>query len=262
MCDPITAGVSTFASGALGAVGQHQGQQRAYNDQRASIDAQNALTRRQWDYTLKERDREWTSQLAIWNAKRAEFDQTISENHDAASRAYSSEQQRLNDQYASAAFGQQDQLAQMIQGRGSIAASGQSGRSVAKMDQAMLAAFGRNNATIAQNLSNSRNAMIRANENTRQDVNAANMRAWRSVQFAPQPTTAPVTPQLSPYPTNPGSSGLMIGLAQAGISGLGTYASMKAPSASSGNSNPYVSPGGQQYYGPAFGNGYVPRVRP
>lgn len=262
MCDPITAGVSTFASGALGAVGQHQGQQRAYNDQVASIDAQNALTRRQWDYTLKERDREWTSQLAIWNAKRAEFDQTISENHDAASRAYSSEQQRLNDQYAAAAFGQQDQLAQMIQGRGSVAASGQSGRSVAKMDQAMLAAFGRNNATIAQNLSNSRNAMIRANENTRQDVNAANMRAWRSVQFAPQPTTAPVTPQLSPYPTNPGSSGLMIGLAQAGISGLGSYASMKAPMGLAKDPpNPLVSPTGQQYYGPAFGNGYVPRVR-
>ena len=262
MCDPITAGVSTFASGALGAVGQHQGQQRAYNDQVASIDAQNALTRRQWDYTLKERDREWTSQLAIWNAKRAEFDQTISENHDAASRAYSSEQQRLNDQYAAAAFGQQDQLAQMIQGRGSVAASGQSGRSVAKMDQAMLAAFGRNNATIAQNLSNSRNAMIRANENTRLDVNAANMRAWRSVQFAPQPTTAPVTPQLSPYPTNPGSSGLILGLAQAGLSGVGTYASMKAPKPMTNTPNPYVSPGGQQYYGPAFGNGYVPRVRP
>lgn len=234
MCTPLAAGAATFASGAIGAVGQHSSQQSAYNDQVANVARQNAQIAKEWDYTLKERDRDWTSQLAIWNAKRAEYGQTLEQNASAADRAYASEQLRLNDMYSSAAFGQQAMLEQLMQSRGGNLASGQSGRSVGKMDQAMLAAFGRNNATIAQNLSNSRNAMIRANDNTRQDLNAANMRAWRQVQFAPQPTTAPVKPMYMNNPTNPGSTGLMIGLAQAGLSGFNAFSSMKAPSGYNG----------------------------
>lgn len=229
MCDPISAGVATFASGAVGAFGQHDAQQRAYRDQVASVDRQNEYTRRQWDYTLKERDRDWMNQLAIWNAKRAEYGATLDQNAQAADRAQASEQLKLNDMFNAAWFGQQDMLSSLIQARGGNLASGQSGRSVAKMDQSTLAAFGRNNATIAQNLSNARNSMIRANDYTRQQLNAANMQAWRQVQFAPQPTTAPVTPMLGAYPSNPGSTGLWTGLLGAGLSGFNTYSSMKAP---------------------------------
>ena len=261
MCDPISAGVATFASGAVGAFGQHSASQRAYDDQVAAVDRQNALTRKQWDYTLKERDRDWMNQLSIWNAKRAEYGATLDENARAADRAQASEQLKLNDMFNAAWFGQQDMLGQLVQARGGNLASGQSGRSVAKMDQSTLAAFGRNNATIAQNLSNARNSMIRANDSTREQLNAANMRAWRQVQFAPQPTTNPVTPMLGAYPSNPGSTGLWTGLASSALSGFGTYASMKAPNA--GDIGGKISPQGKEYYGPAFGTSwqYQPGVR-
>ena len=240
MCDPVTAGVATFASGALGAVGQHSQQQAAYQDQLAATERSNRQAAREWEYTLKERDRDWSNQLTIWNAKKAEYAQTLDENYGAAQRAYESEQIRLNEAYASAAFAQQDQLAQMIGARGSNAARGVSGRSVGRADTAILGAFGRSNALIAQNLTSARNQMIRSNYDTSREHDAANMRAWRQVQFAPQPTTAPVAPMLNQAPRNPGSSGLWMGLGQAALSGFGTYASMKAPKAFTGNTpNPY-----------------------
>jgi hypothetical protein len=265
VCDPITAGVSQFATGAVSAFGQHSDQQAAYRSQVDAVNRQNEYTRRQWDYQLEERDRDWTNQLAIWNTKRAEYGQTLGQNASAADRAYASEQLRLNEAFNQAAFAQQGMLGQLVQGRGSIAASGQSGRSVAKMDQSALAAYGRNNALIAQNLSNSRNSMIRANEETRLGLNAANMNAWRSVQFAPQPTQAPPTPMLNGMPNKPSGWGLASGLMGAAVSGFGTYNSLKAPSGFSGdykfNPNPGaagVSPTGANYYGPAFGANYSP----
>jgi len=156
-------------------------------------------------------------------------------------------QLRLNEAFNQAAMAKQGMLGQIIQGRGSIAASGQSGRSVAKMDQAALAAFGRNNAVISQNLVNSRNAMIRANEETRLGLNAANMQAWRGVQFAPQPTTSPVAPMLNGMPNKPSSFGLVSGLIGAGVSGFSAYNSLKAPKGYNGgkynfgdNYRPYI----------------------
>lgn len=235
MCDPITAGVATFASGAVGAFGQHSDQQAAYRSQVDSVNRQNEYTRRQWDYQLKERDREWTNQLAIWNAKRAEYGQTLDQNASAADRAYASEQLRLNEAFNQAAFAKQGMLAQIVQGRGSIAASGRSGRSVGKLDQAALAAFGRNNAVMAQNLSNARNSMIRANENTRLALNSANMQAWRQVQFAPQPTTPPPVPMLNGMPNAPSGWGLASGLMGAAVSGFGAYNNLKAPSGFTGS---------------------------
>jgi len=239
VCDPITAGVSQFATGAVSAFGQHSDQQAAYRSQVDAVNRQNEYTRRQWDYQLEERDRDWTNQLAIWNTKRAEYGQTLGQNASAADRAYASEQLRLNEAFNQAAFAQQGMLGQLVQGRGSIAASGQSGRSVARMDQSVLAAYGRNNALIAQNLSNARNSMIRANEETRLGLNAANMNAWRSVQFAPQPTQAPPTPMLNGMPNKPSGWGLASGLMGAAVSGFGTYNSLKAPSGFSGSDSPF-----------------------
>ena len=251
MCDPVTAGVATFASGAMGAVGQHQSQQSAYQDQLSAVNRSNNQMAREWDYTLKERDRDWSNQLTIWNAKKAEYAQTLDENYTAAHRAFESEQVRLNEAYQSAAFGQQDMLAQLVGARGANAARGVSGRSVGKADQAILASFGRNNAIMAENLTSARNQMIRSNMETSRQMDAANMRAWRQVQFAPQPTTNPVTPMLNQAPRNPGSSGLWMGLGQAALSGFGTYASMKAPAAGSGGGSSwgYGQSGGKQTFG-------------
>ena len=240
MCDPVTAGVATFASGAVGAFGQHDSQQTAYRNQVRATQRANQQTANQWNDYLKQRDFDWSNQLTIWGAKKAEYAQTLDENYTAAQKAFESEQVKLNEQFAAAAFAKQDILTQMVGARGTNAARGVSGKSVGKADQAILAAFGRNNAIMAANLASGRNQMIRNNMETSRQMDAANMRAWRQVQFAPRPTPVASQPMLNEMPQNPGSSGLWMGLGQAALSGFGTYASMKAPSAGDfGNNTQY-----------------------
>jgi len=231
VCAPAVAAVASAASGAVGAVGQHQSQMSAYNAQVAATQRSNDQIAKEWAYKLKERDREWNNQLAIWNARKAEYGDTLRENATAAGRAYASEQLRLNEQFNQAAFAKQDMLTQLVGVRGGNLARGQSGRSIAKAVNAVLAAFGRNNAIMAANLASARNNMIRNVDYTREQLNSANMRAWRQVQFAPQPTTAPVTPMLNAMPSKPSNLGLVSGLIGAAASGFNTYSSLKAPSA-------------------------------
>lgn len=239
MCAPAVAGVASAASGAIGAIGQHQNQMSAYDAQVAATQRSNNQIAKEWDYKLKERDREWNNQLAIWNAKKAEYGDTLRENATAAGRAYASEQLRLNEQFNQAAFAKQDMLTQLVGARGGNLARGQAGKSVAKADNAVLAAFGRNNAIMAANLASARNNMIRNVDYTREQLNSANMKAWRQVQFAPQPTTAPVTPMLNAMPNKPSSLGLVSGLIGAGVSGFSTFNSLKAPSAGNFGDNSF-----------------------
>jgi hypothetical protein len=166
------------------------------------------------------------NRLSVWGHKRVDYFNQKDENYSAAGRAYAAEQTKLNEAYQSAAFQQQGALAELIQGRGSIAASGRTGRSVKKMDQAILAAYGRNNATVAANLASARNAMIRKNEQTRQELRGANNRAWSEVSLAPVLGVAPPKPQLTD-----GRGQLALGLLGAAVSGIGAFKSMKAPDA-------------------------------
>jgi hypothetical protein len=94
------------------------------------------------------------------------------------------------------------------------------------MDQAMLAAYGRNNATVAANLGSARNAMIRQNQQTWHEARSANNRAWSEVALAPVPGFAPPKPQMTD-----GRGQLALGLLGAAVSGIGAFKSMKAPDA-------------------------------
>jgi hypothetical protein len=90
----------------------------------------------------------------------------------------------------------------------------------------MLAAYGRNNATVAANLGSARNAMIRQNQQTWNEARSANNRAWSDVALAPVPGFAPPKPQMTD-----GRGQLALGLLNAAVSGFGAFNSMKAPDA-------------------------------
>jgi hypothetical protein len=152
-----------------------------------------------------------------------------------------------------AAFQKQDMLSQLIQGRGSLAASGRAGKTAAKMDQSMISAFGRNNAIIAENLASARSAMIRRNEQTRYQLMSGNNQAWSNVSIAPSPGIAPPQPVMAPGPSGIGLvSGILGGVA----SGIGAFNNLKAPDAG----NIYKGHGFEKNYSPIGGNfgGYSP----
>lgn len=251
MCLPAIGAVFGAVSSIAGAVGGHQQQQ-------AQADYANQVAARDYKYAVAKRDAEWKQTLSIWGSKRVDYRNQSSENHSAAGRAYAAEQNKLNESYMQAAFQQQAALAQLIQGRGGLAASGRSGKSVAKMDQAMLAAYGSNNSKIAANLTSARNAMMRRNDETRNQLMSANNKAWSEVALKPIPGMAPPQPIMQAGPSGLGlAAGILGGISQ----GIGAFSSLKAPDAGNFGAQNYnfnQGPTDSPYFGPAFGNDYTP----
>ena len=225
MCLPAVAAVASAGSGILGAVGSHQQAQ-------AQADLTNEQSRRQYDYANKQRALDWQGQLSVWGVKRNEFQNQVSENFSAADRAYASEQTQLHEMYQQAAFGQQDQLAQLIGATGSNAAAERSGRSAQRLDTAALGQFGRNNAVIAANLASARNASIQRTYDTTLATNAANRQAHNQVAVAPVAGIAPPQPVMA---AGPSGLGLAAGILGGVASGIGAFNSLKAPNATTGN---------------------------
>lgn len=237
MCLPAVAAVASAGSGILGAIGSHQQAQ-------AQADLTNEQSRRQYDYANKQRALDWQGQLSVWGVKRNEFQNQVSENFSAADRAYASEQTKLHEMYQQAAFGRQEQLAQLIGATGSNAAAERSGRSAQRLDTAALAQFGRNNAVIAANLASARNAMIQRTYDTTLATDAANRRAHSQVAVAPVAGIAPPQPVMV---GGPSGLGLAAGILGGAASGLSALNNLKAPSA--GNWDKQGGWGGQSFNG-------------
>ena len=260
MCDPITAGVATFASGALQAVG-------SYSSAQDQANAANDAALRDYRYRNALRAAKWDTEVANYRTKIGQYKSETSANNAAAGRSYAAEQQRLNEQYYQAAFQQQGALAQLMQGQGQVQARGLSGKTAGRMNTAMLSAFGRNNAILAESLVSAKNAMKTANEDTRYKLQSANNRAWSQISVRPTPDFAPQQPTMV---AGPSGASLALGLGSAALSGLGTYAGMKAPNPLGGSQPPPSSappgtqfnpgPVGVPHYGPAFDVSYKPYV--
>ena len=225
MCAPVLA----FASGALGAVGQFQQGQAA-----------NAAAIADYKHQLELREHDWRNTLSTWAHRRLEYKNETNSNNEAASRGYAAEQSRLNEQFMSAAFQKQDQLVGLLRSQGMLGEL--TGNSAAKMNQAMLAQFGRNNATIAANLSSARDATIERGIDINRQLRSANQKAYSQVALAPVAGIAPPAPQLS----NPGM-GLAIGLAQAGIGAYSAAQGLKAPPAGGGSGGNWGGSGASNF---------------
>lgn len=255
MCAPIAIGIISGLSSVAGAVG-------SYQDAQAQANYSNQVAARDYKYAVAKREGEWNQALSIWNSKKVDYQNDIGANQDAAGRAYSAEQMRFNEMFQQAAFQKQDQLAQLIQSQGSIAAAGRTGKTAARLDQAALAAFGRNNAIMSENLASARNAMMQRNEDTRLQLMGANNRAWSQVAIAPTPGLAPPVPIMA---SGPNGIGLVSGILGGIATGASGFMKAKAPDAGSGGNNTSKSgytfnpkPDNPAYQGPAFGPSYKP----
>jgi len=219
VCAPAIAGIASAASGAMGAVGSFQQGQAA-----------NANAIASYKHQLQMREHDWRMQLSTWAHRRLEYKNEIRSNSQAAARSYASEQTRLNEQFMQAAFQKQDMLAGLLKEQGALGEM--TGKSAARINQSMLAQYGRNNATIAQNLTSARDAMIQRNEDTRLQLQGANNKAYSQIALRPIAGIAPPKPVLS----DP-SIGLAAGLLGSVASGVSAFNALKAPSAGNFGSN-------------------------
>lgn len=218
MCAPVV-GILSAASSAVGAIGGHQSAQ-------AQADYQNESAIRNYKHALMVREAKWYNQLATWNNQRTDYKKTIGENHLAAGRSYAAEQERLNEQYKQAAFTNQNMLGQLLQQSGMAQASGQTGQSAQRQQVMQLAAYGRNNAVIAENLASAKNAMKMRNEQVWYQQKSANNQAWNNVAMAPVQDVAPPVPVMAPGPSG---LGLAAGLLGAAATGVGAFSNLQAP---------------------------------
>lgn len=235
MCLPAAAvGVISGISSAASAVG-------GFVDSQSQASAANAASIRNYKYQIARREGDWARQLSIYRGKVGDYNSETRENNSAAGRSYAAEQVRLNEQFQQAAFQKQDMLGQLVQAQGGIQASGIQGNTAGRMNTAALAAFGRNNAVIAANLSSARNAMMMRNEDVQMQLRGANRKAWNNVALPPVPDMAPLPPTMVPGPSG---LGLVAGLGGALVQGMSAFNGLKAPEAYTGGAGAAASPFG------------------
>ena len=216
MCAPAALGVASMASGALGAVGQHQSAS-------AQASAQNAAATSNYKYQLKVRERSWDREVHRYGRQLHQYDSALQENSMAGQRAYSGAQRKLNSIYQQASFKQQANLVNLLKGSGQAAAAGRTGRSATRLDNQIVGQFGRNQAIAAENLMGAGFAYNRQVEGIQREVDSSNKQAYEKVALAPQAGVAPPPPVMTPGPSG---LGLAAGILDAGVSGVSTYNSL------------------------------------
>ena len=227
-----------MATGALGAVGSYSQQQNAAN-------AANAGRIANYKHQLKVREQNWMRAKGDWENDKINYEESVADNSFAAQEGYARAQRQLNEQFKAAAFSEQGDMIKLLESTGQMAASGRTGRSAQRVDDSIVAAWGRNNATKAASLASSKEGYQQQVDDINRQQNDANESAFDQVAFAPQPDMAPQKPMME---NGPSKLGLVTGIAQAGLGGFSTYQSLKAPKAFTPQNNslkiPRMSPTG------------------
>lgn len=145
-------------------------------------------------------------------------------NADAANRAYSAEQRRLNEVFMQSAFQQQGMLENLMKVQGENNASERYGNSARRANLLeSLGAFGRQQAIMAESLASARSQSTRnMDEISRQRLNSE-YGNWQQIAIPPMMEANMPTPRFSGANT-----ALMIG--NAALGGFNTYMGLRAPS--------------------------------
>lgn len=113
---------------------------------------QDATRLQDYNYRLRIQDYEYNQQMRMYNKSEQLYKQQRGFNEMAAMMAFASENRRLQETFTEAAFDNQDLMVKMLEQEGQVLARGAAGRSAGKALQSSVAAYGRNQAIIAESL--------------------------------------------------------------------------------------------------------------
>lgn len=216
--DPFSAALAG-GQALMGMIGGFNQQSQAAKEAAYNSAFQNAMT---------ESSNKWTQKM--YGQQLGMVQEQFGYNRDAANRAYASEQIRLNELFAQAAFQQQGALQNLVEARGANNATERYGKSAARANLVgTLGQFGRNQAVMAESLASAKSQSTRNLDQISRDLFSQNLNAWQQVAIPPSLQSAVPMPKAS----SGLNSALMIGNSL--MSGLSTFAALKPPSA--GNSN-------------------------
>lgn len=111
-----------------------------------------ATNMQDWKYQVQIQQAEYAQQLKQYAKSEQIFNQQLTFNELAKSAAVEAEYRKLEDATNELALQNQDIIIKALQTQGTTAVKGQVGRSADKAEQAEFAAFGRNQAILAQSL--------------------------------------------------------------------------------------------------------------
>ena len=219
MCEPISLGIASAASGIAGSVGQYQSGQAAAN-------AQNAATRRQFKDLERQRYGAWQREQLKFGYQKVKYEQERSNIYDAYGGAVADKQLALNEAFKKAAFNNQAQIQELLKSQGQLAARGRTGRSAERLNDSMLGQFGRNQAIQAETLASARQGYMSQVDKLRNAMRSDLNKAYGPVAIRPVPGVAPSPPTMV---AGPSALGLAAGIGSSIVGGFSTYNSLKAP---------------------------------
>lgn len=219
MCAPVALGVASFASGALGAVGQYQSGQ-------AQAAAANANAMSSYRHQLAMHYRQNAGLQSRYKLAKSQYKEQTYENTRAAQTAYTNEQRRVNEAFKQAAYANEGMFIDLMRKQGVVDAAGRSGKSASRIETDVMSQFGRNQALLSENLINAQQSQTIRNRAIRDQLRSQNNQAFSNVAIGPQLGIAPPKPVMQ---SGPSGLSLLAGLGSAAVGGFGTYKDLKAP---------------------------------
>lgn len=217
MCEAISVGMAvgalSFAGSSMSAVGQHQAQQ-------AAVARSNAIAQQQYQQELqiaaardREKGRTYKAELKSATAAKNAYYAQLTANQAEATRALSAESQQLAEKRTTAAFQQQENIANIVKAQGAVLASGKAGQSFLMQAMDAERQFGFEQAQIEQTLYDAGRASGIAQEGILLGQSSANMAAWNNLPadpLAPEASLLPVKPIMAKGPSGLALAGNLV----------------------------------------------------
>jgi hypothetical protein len=129
-----------------------RGRNIAIANEAAELGWREATAMQDYQHSMAIRNYEYNMQMQAYNKSEQTYKQQLNFNNIAAQVAIESENRFLEEQRTATAFEHQDLFVKALEAEGLAAARGQSGRSAAKVINAVMAQDGRNQAILAESL--------------------------------------------------------------------------------------------------------------
>ena len=204
--------IGAAVMGGLG-MAQSAAQTSAQND---AIKAKNQAAVNNYKTQLQIREDQWIRTTNIYANRIGTYNAQLRQNEVAASKAYASQQTRLQNLFKQYGFAMFDAQIKSVSSGGLAAAAGKSGRSASRLNRASERVFLRQRGKGLMTLRSGQEAFNTATRNIKDSLFIQNRNAWTDVSVPPMPPRELEAPVQSPG-VNSAVAGLS--MLSAGLSG-------------------------------------------
>ena len=189
----------------------------------AQARAQNESARRQYQYQIDQREREWMQQLAVYNAKKVQYDINLNNAQLGAQEAYAQNEQKRQQALGDAEMKYQEMYADLLSNSKAAQAfaSGQTGRSIARAQILERGEYGRKVAEIGRQLRTNQLALAQENAKATGQLKGYMDQQFAQVAFNPVPDVEPPVPVMQSVGAAAFMDALSIGTSLLSIPGKG-----------------------------------------